>query len=159
MIDSFGKFGSTIPLKTKNTQTIRESFENLLLTSKRKTNLIETDGGKELYNSIFQTFQNNNNVKHYSRSASVGALFAQRLIRTSRNLLKRLVFLRGDGKWIDVLPTKTNQFEKRIHPSIKLTPTQASLEKNEGFVYENVLNKQKKTKQGIKFTISLEQQI
>ena len=88
-IDNFSKFGWTIPLKNKNTQTIRASFENFLISSKRSPNLIETDRGKEFYNNIFQDFLNKINIKIYSRNTSLGAVFAERLIVLSE------IFLRG----------------------------------------------------------------
>ena len=47
VIDNFSKFGWTIPLKNKNAQTIKDSFENILISSKRKPNLVESDRGKE----------------------------------------------------------------------------------------------------------------
>ena len=43
VIDNFSNFGWTIPLKNKNAQTIKHSFENFLTTLKRKPNLVETD--------------------------------------------------------------------------------------------------------------------
>ena len=49
IIDNFSKFGWTVPLKNKNAQTIKDSFESILIGSKRKPNLIETDPGKEFY--------------------------------------------------------------------------------------------------------------
>ena len=145
-IDNFSKFGWTIPLKNKNAQTIKDSFENILTNSKRKPNLIETDRGKEFYNNIFQDFLNKNNNKLYSRNSSYGAVFAERFNRTIRDLLKKIVFEQGDAKWIDVLPTITKQYNNRIHSSTKLTPIQASLKKNEGYVYKNLLDKRKKVK-------------
>ena len=57
-IDNFSKFGWTIPLKNKNAQTIKDSFENILMNSKRKPNLIESDRGREFFNNIFQDFLN-----------------------------------------------------------------------------------------------------
>ena len=146
IIDNFSKFGWTVPLKNKNAQTIKDSFENILINSKRKPNLIETDRGKEFYNNIFQEFLNKNNIKLYSRNTSVGAVFAERFNRTIRDLLKKIVFEQGDAKWIDVLPTITKQYNNRIHSSTKLTPIQASLKKNEGYVYKNLLDKRKKVK-------------
>ena len=146
IIDNFSKFGWTVPLKIKNAQTIKDSFENILINSKRKPNLIETDRGKEFYNIIFQDFLNKNVIKLYSRNSSYGAVFAERFNLTIRNLLKRPVFEKGDGNWIDVLPTITKQYNNRIHSSTKLTPIQASLKKNEGFVYKNLLDKRKKIK-------------
>ena len=59
-IDNFSKNGWTVPLKNKNAQTIKDSFENILTNSKRKPNLIESDRGKEFYNNIFQDFLNKN---------------------------------------------------------------------------------------------------
>ena len=69
ILDDFSKYGFTIPLKNKNAITIKDSFENILLSSKRKPNLIESDRGKEFYNSIFQEFLNQNNIKLYSRNS------------------------------------------------------------------------------------------
>ena len=144
IIDNFSKFSWTIPLKNKNAQTIKDSFENILISSKRKPNLIETERGKEFYNNIFQDFLNKNDKKLYSRNTSLGAVFAERFNRTIRDLLKRPVFEKGDGKWIDILPTITKQYNNRIHSSTKLSPKDASLKKNEGFVYKNLLDKRKK---------------
>ena len=146
IIDNFSKFGWTIPLKNKNSQTIKNSFENSLISSKRSPNLIETDRGKEFYNNIFQDFLNKNDIKLYSRNSSFGSVFAERFNRTIRDLLKKPVFQKGDGNWIDVLPTITKQYNTRIHSSTKLTPTQASLKKNEGFVYKNIIDKRNKIK-------------
>ena len=143
-IDNFSKYGWTIPLKNKNAQTIKDSFENIIISSKRKPNLIETDRGKEFYNSIFQDFLNKNNIKLYSRNSSYGAVFAERFNRTIRDLLKRPVFEKGDGNWIDVLPTITKQYNNRMHSSTKLSPKDASLKKNEGFVHKNLIDKRKK---------------
>ena len=74
------------------------------------------------------------------------AVFAERFNRTIRDLLKKMVFEEGDSKWIDILPTKTKQYNNRIHSSTKMTAIQASLKKNEGFVYKNILDKRKKIK-------------
>ena len=146
IIDNFSKYGWTIPLKNKNAQTIKDSFENIIMTSKRKPNLFESDRGKEFHNNIFQDFLNKNNIKLYSRNSSFGSVFAERFNRTIRDLLKKIVFERGDAKWIDILPTITKQYNNRIHSSTKLTPNQASLKKNEGYVYKNSLDKRKKVK-------------
>ena len=146
IIDNFSKYGWTVPLKNKNDQTIKDSFENILTSSKRKPNLIESDRGKEFYNNIFQDFLNKNNIKLYSRNSSYGAVFAERFNRTIRDLLKKPVFEKGDGNWIDVLPTITKQYNNTIHTSTKLSPKDASLKKNEGFVYQNLLDKRKKVK-------------
>ena len=145
-IDNFSKFGWTVPLKNKNAQTIKDSSENILISSKRKPNLIESDRGKEFYNNIFQDFLNKNNIKISSRNTSYGAVFAERFYRTIRDLLKRPVFEKGDGIWIIILPTITKQYNNRVHTSTKLSPKDASLKKNEGYVYKYLIDKRKKVK-------------
>ena len=42
------------------------------------------------------------------------------------------------------MPKITEQYYSGKHSSTKLTPIQASLEKNEGYVYKNLLDKRKK---------------
>ena len=146
IIDNFSKFGWTVPLKNKNAITIKDSFENILISSKRKPNLVESHRGKEFYNNIFQDFLNKNDIKLYSRNSSYGAVFAERFNRTIRDLLKKIVFEHGNANWIDILPTITKQYNNKVHSSTKLTPIQASLKKNEGYVYKNLLDKREKVK-------------
>ena len=113
-----------VPLK-KNAESIKVSFENFFISSKRIPNLIKTDRGKEIYNGFFQNFLNT--IKHYSINTYLGAVFAERFNRTLRDLLKRPGTEKGDGKGIDILPTITKQCNNRVHTSTKVIPIRASL--------------------------------
>ena len=146
VIDNFSNYGFTTPLKNNNVQKIKDSFENFLINLKRKSNLIETDRGRDFYNKNFQDFLKKNDIKIYSRNTSLGAVFAECFIKSIRNPLKNPVFGKGDGNWIVVLPTITKQYYDGIHSSTKLTPKQASLKKNEGYVYHISIDKRKKVK-------------
>ena len=42
-----------LPLKNKNAQKIKVSFEKIIISSKGKPGLIESDTGKEFYNKFF----------------------------------------------------------------------------------------------------------
>ena len=130
-----------------------------MISSERNPNLIESDRGKEFYYNIFQDFLNNNNIKSLPRNSSNGAVFADHFNRTIRDLPKKPVFEKGDGNWIDVLPTITKQGFNRTYSSTKLTPIQTSLKKNEGFAYKNLLDKRKKIKPKFQLKNSLEQLI
>ena len=55
----------------------------------------------------------------YSRNTSLGAVFAERLQRTFRDLLIRPVFEKGDNNWIDLLSGKTKQYDNRVDTSTK----------------------------------------
>ena len=106
--------------------------------------MIESDRGKEFHNNIFQDFLNKNNIKLYSRNSSNGLVFAERFNRTIRDLIKRPVFEKGDGEWIDILQTITKQYNNRVHSSTTLSPKDASLKKIQGYVYKNLLDRRKK---------------
>ena len=101
--DKFGNFGWTHILRTKTSQTIKDSFESIIMSYKRKQNSFETDRGKELSNSIFQKVLKINKTNFYSRGTSLTAGFAE-FNRTIRDFLEKVVFLKGDANWIDVLP-------------------------------------------------------
>ena len=120
-IDNFSKFGWTVPIKNNKMPKQQKTIEKFLIGSKRKPNLLETDRGKEFYNNLFQNFLNANNINVFSKNISLGAVFAERFNRTTKNLLKGPVFEKSHGNWIDVLLTKTKQYSNRIHSSTKLT--------------------------------------
>ena len=106
--------------------------------------MIENDRGKDFYNSIFQNFITNIKIEHYFRNTDKGAVFAERFNKSIKSPLRKPFFEKGDGNWIDVLPTKTKQYNNRIRTSSEITPIQASLKKNEGLVSKSFLDKRKK---------------
>ena len=52
VIDNFSKFRRTAPLENDNAQTTKDSFEIVLITSKRKPKLIKRDDGKDFEDKI-----------------------------------------------------------------------------------------------------------
>ena len=138
VIDNFSKFGWTIPLKNKFSQSITDAFSEIIKSSNRKPNLLETDDGKEHVNKIFNEFLNNNKIKRYSRYTDKGAVFAERFNKTIRNLLKKPVFEKGNADWLSELPSVIKQYNNTIHHSIKMTPIQASKKSNQKLVYNNL---------------------
>ena len=52
VIREFSIIGWTVHLKNENAQTMKDYFENVLITTK-KLNLIETNHGKEFFNNFF----------------------------------------------------------------------------------------------------------
>ena len=126
VIDDFSKFGWTIPLKNKYAQSITDAFSELIKSSNRKPNLLETDDGKEYVNKIFNEFSNNDNIRRYSRYTDKGAVIAERFKRTIRNLSKKPVFGKRKADWLSELSAVIKQNNNTIHHSIKMTLDQAS---------------------------------
>ena len=133
-----------IPLKNKYSQTITNEFSNILSTSKRKPIKIESDRGAEFYNSIFQNFLKSKNIHHYSRYTDKGPSIAERVIRTTRNLLKKAVFEKRNADWLSELSFVTKQYNNTIHHSTKMKPIDASKKSNEKLVYSNLRDERQK---------------
>ena len=150
VIDNFSKFGWTIPLKNKYAQSITDAFSEIIKSSNRKPNLLETDDGKEYVNKIFNEFLNNNNIKRYSRYTDKGAVFAERFNRTMRNLLKKPVFEKRNANWVSELPSVIKKYNNTIHHSTKMTPIQASKKSNERKVFSNLQDRRIKQRPKIK---------
>ena len=138
VIDKFSKFGWTIPLKNKYAQSVEDAFPQIIKTSRRKPNLLETGDGKEYVNKFFNDFLNNNKIKKFSRYTDKGAVFAERFNRTVRGLLKKPVFLKGNADWLSELPSVIKQYNNTVHHSIKMKSIDASKKSNQKLVYNNL---------------------
>ena len=79
VIDNSSKYGWIVPLQIENGRTITKSFENILMPSKRKPKLNETDRGKAFHENFFQKFFNKSDIKIYSENKFLGVAFAERL--------------------------------------------------------------------------------
>ena len=126
IVDNFRKFGETVPLKSKNAERLSNFVEKILKSSKRKPSFLETDRGKEFFNSTFRIFLGNNNIKHYSRKTLLCAVFAKKFFKTIRNVPMRPVFEKSDSNWIDILSLTTKQCNILVQTSTNLTPIRAS---------------------------------
>ena len=136
--DDYSKYLWALPLKNKYNQTITNEFSNNLSTSKRFPVNLESDRGSEWYNSIFQNYNKNKKITHYSRFTDKGPSIEERVISTLRNLLKKPVFEKGKADWLSELSSVTKQYNNTIHHSIKMTPIQASKKSIEKLVYTNL---------------------
>ena len=138
VIDNFSKYLWAIPLKNKYSQTITNEFSNIITTSKRIPNKLESDRGTEFYNGISQNFLKFKNIHHYSRYTDRGPSIAERVIRTLRNLLKKPVFEKGNADWLSELPSVVKKYNNTIHHSTKMKPIDASKKSNQKLVYNNL---------------------
>ena len=144
VIDNFSKFGWGVPLKNKYAQTIVDEVSKIIDSSKRKPNLVETDGGKEFVNRVFNDFLKLKGIVRYSRYSDKGAVFAERFNRTIRNLLKKPVFVKGDANWVDELPSVLKKYNTSIHSSTKMTPIAGSKPENEVEIFRNLQDRRKR---------------
>ena len=96
-------------MKNKYAQSIREAFSQIIKTSKRYPNVLETYDGKEYVINFFNELLNSINVQKHSRYSDKGGVFAERFNRTMRKLFKKPVFLAAKASSINELPSVIQQ--------------------------------------------------
>ena len=101
---------------------MKESFENVLLNLKKKPNLVEPDRGKKFHINIFQSLLNINKFKQNAKNSSIGSVLSKRFLSFDQRSSLKSCFKKGESNWIDVLLTKTKQYNSRVHTSTKLSP-------------------------------------
>lgn len=136
VIDCFSKFVWCRPLKSKSAEDVTTAFTDILSEARKPRNL-QTDQGKEFYNSRFQKLMRTFKINHYNTFSITKASMAERVIRTLKEWLYKYFSLNGKFKWVDYLPTLVAEYNNRKHRVIKMKPNQVN-KTNERDLFENV---------------------
>ena len=141
VIDFFSKYSWCYPLKTKKSEEIINSFNDIFKKSKRKPKLIQSDEGSEFTNNKTQTFFKNNNIKWYhTYNRDIKCSICERYNRTILNKIYKNFTLNNNTIWINDLNKLTNEYNNSYHRSIKMKPILASKKSNENNVRNNLYN-------------------
>lgn len=122
VIDCFSKFLWTRALKTKSAEEVSKAMGSVLQQSQRHPHHIQSDLGKEFYNTKFQALLTKYNINHYSTFTTKKASMAERVIRTLKEKLYKAFNLRGTYRWIDILDEVTESYNSTTHSTTKMKP-------------------------------------
>ena len=142
VIDFFSKYSWCYALKTKKSEEIINSFNDIFKKSKRKPKFIQSDQGTEFTNNVTQTFFKNNNIKWYhTYNRDIKCSICERYNRTILNkIYKNFTLNNNNTIWINDLNKLTNEYNNSYHRSIKMKPIDASKKSNENNVRNNLYN-------------------
>lgn len=127
VIDCFSKFVWSKALKTKTAVEVTEAFESILKKANgRKPKNLQTDQGKEYYNTHFQSLMKKYNINHYSTFSITKAAICERVIRTLKEKLFKYFTLNGSYRWIDILPEIVRNYNNQRHSVIGIKPSQVT---------------------------------
>lgn len=124
-IDTFSKKLWSFKTKDKKGKTITDTLEPLLTTN--RPNKIETDGGKEFYNSHFKKLLRRLNIQLYSISSDRKCSIVERVNRTLKTRMYRSFTARGSHVWYNILDSLVEGYNNSHHRSIKRTPNEVNL--------------------------------
>lgn len=120
-IDVFSRFVRAVPCKTKSGEEVSTKMAKMFeRVTPRK---IQTDKGKEFYNSHVSKLLAKHNIGHYTVNSQFKAAIVERFNRTLREKFNRYFTHTGKKQWVNILPDIIDTYNKSKHRGIfNLTP-------------------------------------
>jgi hypothetical protein len=133
VIDVFSKYGWIVPMKDKSGKSTAEAFERIFING-RKPLKLWVDKGKEFYNKDVKSL----GVELYSTENEEKSCVIERWNRTMKEKMFKYFTANSTRRYVDVLDSMVSKYNSTKHSSIKMTPVDASKEKNESAVWQNL---------------------
>ena len=135
VLDVFSKYAWVVPIKDKNGETITNAFK--VIINKRKPTYLWTDKGTEFYNSTFKDFLKENGITLYSTQNVEKSSVIERFNRTLKSEMFKQFTIQNNTIYTEILPKIVEEYNKRYHNTVKMTPKEASKKTNESIAYLN----------------------
>jgi len=139
VIDVLSKYAWVEAMKSKDGPSTARAFEIILSRAHpRVPEKLQTDKGKEFYNRNFESLMKKFAINLYSTESDMKAAVAERFVKTLKMLILRYMSTQQTNDWVSKLQDFVATYNKTIHKTIKMTPSEASKIENEGKVIRNV---------------------
>ena len=119
-IDVFSRFARAAPLKTKSANDVSIALQSIFKSEKPRN--VQTDLGKEFYNSKVKSIFKEKSINHYSVHSQFKAATVERFNRTLRERLSKFFTKQGNKKWVNVLQSIMLSYNTSHHRSINMRP-------------------------------------
>ena len=150
-IDIFSKYAWVVPLKTKQGQELVKAFQ-MILSSGRKPNKLQTDQGTEFLNRVFQKFLRDNKINFFTVNSGLKASVVERFNRTFKNKMYKYFTAKNTLTYINVLPQLVSSYNNTYHRSIKMKPSQVT-KANEAQVWDSLYGNDVEKRVRFKFQV------
>ena len=121
--DVFSKFAWAMPVQSKDAKAITGAFKHMLSDAKpRRPRRLQTDKGKEFFNSDFQALMQRNGIQHFATESELKAAVVERFNRTIKSSIWTYLSDRGTVRWINVIQDLVDAYNHSRHRSIGMAP-------------------------------------
>lgn len=121
-INCYSKYVYTRAIKNKTGIEVSKAMKSIIDEASYTPNNLQSDQGKEFYNSHFQALMKRFHINHYSTYSTKKAAIVERVIRTLKNKLYKQFSARGSYRWVELLPSITNAYNSTKHRTIGMKP-------------------------------------
>lgn len=130
VINAFSKFTYARPLKNKTSHEVTKAMRSILSEIKVMPKNLQTDQGKEFFNTNFATLMKKYKINHYATFSNLKASIVERCNRTLKNLMWKRFSLQGSYKWINILNEILHKYNTTVHSTTGFKPSKVT-KKNE----------------------------
>ena len=130
VIDVFSKFGWIEPLKDKRGESVAHAFEKIFTSSRRHPRLLWADKGSEFYNSSVKRLLSKHKIELYSTENEEKSSVLERWNQSIKRKLWKMFSVNNNTIYHDKLGKVVDEYNNSFHSSVKMTPVEASQNKN-----------------------------
>ncbi len=120
-IDAFSRFIRTFPMKRVKGESVTREMADVF----KRNNVpdkIQTDRGSEFKSREFQKLLKKHHIDHFYSNNETKCVMVERAIKTIKSRLARYMTHHQTHRWIDILASITDSYNKTYHRSIKMAP-------------------------------------
>ena len=123
VIDVFSKFAWAVKVHSKDAMAITAAFRQVLTVAHpRYPRRLQTDKGKEFFNSNFQTLMKRHGIQHFASESEKKAAVVERFNRTIKSRIWAYLSNRGTVRWVDIIQGLVDAYNHSRHRSIGMAP-------------------------------------
>lgn len=135
-IDCFSKFSFAVPIKNKQSISVKKAFEKIFAI--RKPDSLQTDRGKEFLNKIVLDYFKNLEINFFTtKNTQFKCAIVERFNRTLKSKMFKYFSSKGTRKYIDVLDNLIDAYNNSFHRSIKIEPVNVN-DTNKDIIFKNI---------------------
>ena len=142
VIDVFSRYLFTRPLRTKSGTEVARAWRSIF-DEGRIPNSIRTDGGREFSNPDVKRVYKHYDVHHYTAHSESHANYAERVIKTIKSRMWRLMRHNKTLHYLDDVKSITNIYNSTQHPSLGRAPKDITKANEDESRYEQALLREK----------------
>lgn len=141
VIDFFDRHSWFETLRSKQADEVLTAFKRIIERSGRKPEKVTSDHGREIKNSKFNKYCQENNIVQYFTNSPLKCSLCERLNRTLFQMIAKYMTQFKTKRFVHKLPLFENVNNNSYHRSIRMTPAQVTTD-NSGVVYSTLYGKQ-----------------
>lgn len=121
VIDCFTKYAWAVAVKSKSAKDVTRAMSTVFNGRQPPKNL-QTDKGREFYNTEFRRLMEKYGVNHYSTQSNLKASIVERFNRTLKSYMWKQFSLQGTYRWVDGLQSLVDRYNNNVHSSTGFKP-------------------------------------